>query len=315
MVAINAISPLFDPSFSKGITLVSQGGGIGGGAYVVGVMKALKQIGVLEYITKTYTSSAATPAVVYTMLEKDRLMEYIWINEITRKEVIHLWRFFENRPILNIDYVVHEILPKHPINEEVFRSSQISYNMSVAQLNSAEQRLDHLYLRNTDSYSFLKMMHGSLAIPLLYGKSVKLEDGTEVIDGGVLRQIPFLDTSLEKNSLEQMIVIGTSEKNKRRFASYEEKVLLAAYPPLDVIDEKIHTAIKNRHDLSEREYKLLERKQEQGQRILIIQPSQPLCANIICNKANLVEATIKQGYDDAYGHHKVLEAMCLRKIY
>ncbi len=49
-------------SSSPSVTLVSQGGGIGGGAYVVGVMKALKEIGILLYVTKTYTSSAAVPA-------------------------------------------------------------------------------------------------------------------------------------------------------------------------------------------------------------------------------------------------------------
>src|SRR3989338_7781369 len=119
------ISKVIDEVEGRKLTLVSQGGGIGGGAYVVGVMKALKQLAVLPYIERTIASSAGVPATVYPLMGKDRLAEHVWVEEVTKPGVVDIRRAMTNRPILDIDYLVDEVLAKHPLDPEAFHKHPI----------------------------------------------------------------------------------------------------------------------------------------------------------------------------------------------
>lgn len=287
------------------LSLVSQGGGIGGGAYVVGVMKALKEYGLLPCLTKTYTSSSGTPAVVYPLLGKDRLLEYVWTEEVTKPEVIDLRRAVSRNPALNIDYLVDGILAQHPFDERTFHEHPTTMYISVTQVGDV---LKHHFFTNRDPYAPLTMIKASIAIPLLYGKAVNV-GGVDYIDGGVTSQLPFFDVPC----YEPMIVIVTNHKDKPLTPGFGERQLLR----IDRLRKKtpfsILAAVQGRHQLYAKEYGELMDRYWHRQSVVMIQPEEPLPANMTCNKPKLVAETIKRGYDDAMTKMCDVEGLLLRK--
>lgn len=283
------------------LSLVSQGGGIGGGAYVVGVMKALKEYGVLSSITRTYTSSSATPAVIYPLLGKDRLLEYVWTEKVTGPEVIDLRRAMSKKPALDIDHLVDGILAQHPFDARVFREHPVEMHISTTKVGD---ELEHYFLSNRDPYQPLLMIKASIAIPLLYGKLVSIGDA-DYIDGGIMSQLLIPQAPYN----ESMIVVVTNHKNKFHGPSLGERQLLR----LDRLRKKtpfsILAAIQRRHSLYAYEYDQLVMSSQHKPDVVIIQPEKPLPASIVCNKPKLVTETIKRGYDDTLAKMLGIEAL------
>lgn len=282
------------------LTLVTQGGGIGGGAYVVGVMKALKQLGVLPYIGRTIASSAGVPATVYPLMGKDRLAEHVWIEEVTKPEVVDLRRALTNRPILDIDFLVDEILAKHPLDREAFNNHPIEMQLSATRIDRERQSLEQHMFTNRDTYEPLQMMKAAIAIPIVYGRTVIIEGAGEFIDGGILRQISF----------EGDIQIITEPRNKGEgTGGYGERLLFKRYASHDPIEAKIHEAARARHGLYMREYmQILEELPRYPNKVLI-QPEEHVPAALIERNPKRVEATIKRGYEDTMKRERVLHEL------
>ncbi len=288
---------LVEETAERKLTLVSQGGGIGGGAYVVGAMKALKALGVLQYIQRTTTSSAGTPAVIYPLIGKDRLAEHIWVEEVTRPEVVDLRRAVTNRPILDIDYLVDEILAKHPFEPSTFHQHPVEMQMSATRIDRERQTLEHHMFSNRDPYDPLRIIKATIAIPIVYGRTVIIEGAGEFIDGGILRQVSF----------EGDIQIITEPRDKTATTGgYGERLLVKRYATSDPIDAKIHEAARARHGLYMAEYlKILEEMPRSPHKVLI-QPEKHVPAALIERDSRKVEATIKLGYDDTMKRERAL---------
>ncbi len=282
------------------LTLVSQGGGIGGGAYVVGVMKALKRLGIFPYIQRTITSSAGTPAVVYPLMGKDRQAEYIWVEEVTKREVIDIRRVVTNRPILDIDYLVDEILAKHPFDPKIFHQHPIEMQISATRIDRERQSLENHLFTNRDPHNPLQMIKAAIAIPIVYDRIIVVEGAGEFIDGGILRQISF----------EGDIQIITEPKNKTAITGgYGEQLLVKRYESNDPIKVKIHEAARARHELYMREYREVLRTLPEHPYKVIIQPDEHVPAALIERNPRKVEAAIKLGYDDTMKQEAALDKL------
>ncbi len=291
------ITQLVEQATERKITLVSQGGGIGGGAYVVGVMKALRVLGILPYMKQTITSSAGTPAVVYPLMGKDRLAEHVWVEEVTRPEVVNLRRAVTGRPILDIDFLVDEILAKHPFEPGTFHEHPVEMQISATRIDRERQTLEHHFFTNRDPYEPLQIMKAAIAIPIVYGRTVIIEGAGEFIDGGLLRQVSF----------EGDIQIITEPRNKvTTTGGYGERLLLKRYATSDPIAVKIHEAARARHGLYMQEYmQILEDLPKYPNKVLI-QPEEHVPAALIERDPRKVEATIKRGYDDTMKRERAL---------
>ncbi len=298
---MTAGSPLINRGDAqRKLTLVSQGGGIGGGAYVVGVMKALKTIGVLSSIERTITSSAGTPAVVYPLMGKDRLAEYVWVEEVTRREVVDIRRAVTNRPILDIDYLVDEILRKHPFDPEIFHHHPVEMQISATRIEREKETLEHHMFTNRDPHDPLQMIKAGISIPIVYDRTILIEGAGEFMDGGILRQISF----------EGDIQIITEPKNKSTIiGGYGEQLLLRRYKSNDPMKMKIHEAARARHALYMREYREVLRTLPEHPYKVLIQPDEHVPAALIERDPRRVEATIRKGYDDTMEQEKALDRL------
>lgn len=288
------------------LVLSAMGGGIGGGAYVVGVMKALKKFGALEYLSKVYASSAATPAVVYPLLGKDSFVEYIWSEEVTKKEFVDPFRFFGKNPILNIDYLVHTILENFPLNEDAFHTHQTDMYFSVTEVTP--QTLEHTFLTNRDQYSSLEIIKAAIAIPLLYlldGKTIPLGE-RQYMDGGLLQQI-ILPEKVD-------IVIATDHQGKKHYPGYDEQALLFWYHTQGRVETRVAEAIKKRHAVAVAEFTQLYARKEQQQELIIIRPAHRLPAHVISTNPKDVLQTIQQGYEDTKKEYAAIERVLSSKL-
>ncbi len=289
-----------------GLVLSAMGGGIGGGAYVVGVMKALKEFDALPYISRVYTSSAATPAVVYPLLGKDRVVEHVWTEEVTRKEVVDPLRFFGKKPILNIDYLIHDILGQFPLDEGSFHMHQTDMYFSVTEVT--QQTLEHTFLTNRDSYSPLEIIKAAISIPLLYlldKKTIPL-GGRQYMDGGLLQQI-ILPDHID-------IVIATDHQGKKHYPDYRERALLYWYHTQGRVETRIAEAIKKRHTVAVAEFTQLYARKEQQQELIIIRPAHRLPAHVISTKPKDVLETIQQGYEDTKKEYAAIERVLTKRL-
>lgn len=293
------------PSYNT-ITLVSQGGGIGGGAYVVGVMKALKELGVLPYMTKTVASSAAAPAVVYTIMGQDALLEWVWTEEITKPEVVNrnITKILKGYPILDIDYLVEQILRKYPFDGEKFHAHCTEIQMSVTE---AGESLEHRLLSNRDPYDPLLMVKAAIAIPAVYGKTVNIES-KEYFDGGILSQLPHKYAPENENK----IIIATEQSGLELRKSPAEEVYLRLCEAQGRLEPKIKYAIQNRHLVYAREYAILMAQMQRGNTILI-QPLKPRAAGSFCNKPEKIKQTIQQGYEETMQQWRRIEEMLKKR--
>jgi predicted patatin/cPLA2 family phospholipase len=307
-------NPPLSTHTSAPLTLISQGGGIGGGAYVVGVMKALKELGALVYVTRTITSSAGTPAVLYPLLGKDSFAEHVWTQEVTRPEVVNrsVRRFLQGHPLLDIDYLVDEILTQHPFDSDAFHRHVVTMDMSVTSLskkNTEDGReenclaLENMLLSNRDPYDPLTMIKASIAIPAVYGRIVSVGDGVYV-DGGITSQLPH-----HYAGREAKIVILTEPSRGDFRKSPAEEALLFFCENQGWLQPELRHAIQSRHLLYRAEYARLGQREDQGETIIRLAPKQPLRAGVLCHKPLIVHATIEQGYTETMQEYRKIEAV------
>ena len=106
---MGAEDPVTEVVHSPGIRLFGQGGGIGGGAFVLGVMSQLLEFGLQEHIREVYTVSAAKPAIEHPLLGQAEETIDTWINEVATEDVADTKRTFSSRPIFDVDHLVDEI--------------------------------------------------------------------------------------------------------------------------------------------------------------------------------------------------------------
>ncbi len=289
-----------------GLVLSAMGGGIGGGAYVVGVMKALKEIGAIPHLSKVYTSSAATPAIIYPLLNKDSVVEHVWSEEVTKKEVTNPLRFFGRKPILNLDYLVHDILEKFPLDEDAFRTHQTDMYFSVTEVTP--QTLEHTFLTNKDLYTPLQIIKAAIAIPLLYlldGKTIPLGE-RQYMDGGLLQQIILPETV--------DIVIATDHQGKKHYPSYGEQALLYWYSVHGRVEPRIAEAIKKRHAVAVAEFAQLSARKEQQHDLIIIRPAHRLPSHVVSTNPKDVLQTIQQGYKDTKKESAAIEHILTKRL-
>ena len=288
----NAQGP--EREYSENITLVCQGGGIGGGAYLVGVLGAFEKAGVLEYVDKAYLVSSSSPCFLYTVMGEWEKLKDIWINEITKKEIVNLKRIRQGN-ILNIDLLLEKYLRVHSIDQDKFKNHRIEMNFSVTNVTDEEEFIPEYLNNHTTECDALTMIEAAISIPILYGGHVMIQD-KKYIDGGLMRQLPF-----EKTNYNEKIVTLATYPMSRYIGDTNlgEQILLAYHEKYHNPSSKLLQIVKNRYNLFRKEwYELLMRSEKYNQPSLIIRPKNKLPAGIISGSSRKVAKTIERGFKD-----------------
>ncbi len=210
----------------SGIGLVLAGGG-GKGAYQVGVLKALKENGLLDDVTAISGASiGAVNAMLYAM-DDINIMYEAW-DEIDFGTVfdIDLEMLMDKRPYFIRDEML-KLVDKYIDFDKIINGRYKIYN-SICRLDDTFKYSipEYRLLSDYDEDMIKKILMASTALPLIY-ESVEI-DGHYYRDGGICDNEPI--KPLYDMGIRQFIVIGMAHDKVFNTEPWPDASFITIYP-------------------------------------------------------------------------------------
>ncbi|MDD3284579.1 MAG: patatin-like phospholipase family protein [Patescibacteria group bacterium] len=261
-------------------------GGAYKATYYTGVLRALHELGINNFDMYLGASSGA-PALAYFMAGQQEDMEHIWTNYIPSKKLYNINNIFNNKPILNLDYLVNEIFEKIiPLNLEKIKN--IENKLIIPVLNYKNGDVEYMSDKEEDFFTILK---ATMSIPWINGKYYKINDNI-YIDAGIGGRPP-IKKILDEGYTKILLLTPDIKKSlvwRRRFFEYMFFLLSSN------ISKNIIQKLKNENNLNEKvlDYHI---KNPGYTKIVVISPSQNTIGRFENNK-NKIQKSIDLGYRD-----------------
>ena len=215
---------------NKGVGLVLCGGG-GKGAYQVGVLKALKENGLLNEVTAISGASiGAINAVLYAMDDVE-LMYKAWDDMDMRTLFdIDLELFVEKNILFSRDETL-KLISKY-MDFEKLLGSNIDIYASICKIVTGETELKPEYrkLSDYDIDTAKKILLASTALPLIY-EAVEI-DGSYYRDGGICDNTPI--KPLYDAGIRQFIVICMNQNKVINTDKWKDAEFITITPSKDL---------------------------------------------------------------------------------
>ncbi len=154
------------------------------------------------------TSGSAGSAFYFLSKQYDAIKD-IWTTRLSTPRFISFLRVWE---IMNVDYVIDEVFKKQvPLDVVSLKNTKTTFEIPVTNTRTHKVR----YITNTDNDDPFEVLRAAKAIPVLFGKKVKI-DGDEDVDGAVSNT--FEDTVQKAKDLgaDVIIAIDVRESYKQR---------------------------------------------------------------------------------------------------
>lgn len=214
----------------SGTGLVLSGGG-GKGAYQVGVLKALKEKGLLDSVTAISGASiGAVNAMLYAMDDID-LMYKAW-DDIDMQTVfdVDLEMLIQNRPYFSRDEFL-AMIEKY-IDFGKIKSGKYDIYNSICRLTASGEDMvaEYRKLSEYDIETIKKILLASTALPLVY-EAVNI-DGEYYRDGGICDNEPV--KPLYDAGIRQFIVIGLKHGKVFNVSKWPGASFITIYPSYDL---------------------------------------------------------------------------------
>jgi predicted patatin/cPLA2 family phospholipase len=167
------------------LALVIEGGGMRG-VVSGGMVSALEERSLLQCFDSVHGSSAGACAGAYFVAGQARLGTRIFYEDINNSSFISLRRAALFQPIMNTNYLIHEVM-KHKKTLDV---NEIISNNGRLNIVATDANYGHARLYNTfrDERHFFEILKASITIPVIAGSPV-IVDGISLVDGALVQQI------------------------------------------------------------------------------------------------------------------------------
>ena len=221
-----------EKDFTKGIGLVLAGGG-GKGAYQLGVLKALKEKGLLDEVTAISGASiGAVNAMLYAQENID-IMYKAWeeIDMLTLFDV-ELEMLLNNRPYFSRSEMLS--LMEKFIDYDLVKYGKYKIYNSICKINNdgSAPIAEYRCLNDLDIENIKKVLLASTALPVIY-EAVEI-DGAHYRDGGICDNEPI--KPLYDAGIREFIVIGLKHGKKINADKWPDANIIAIYPSRDLGD-------------------------------------------------------------------------------
>ncbi len=215
-----------------GTGLVLSGGG-GKGAYQLGVLKALKEKGLLDEVTAISGASiGAVDAMLYAMENID-LMYKAWeeIDMLTLFDV-ELEMLIQQRPYFSRSQML-DLISKY-IDFDLIKYGKYKIYNSICKINNdgSQPVAEYRCLNDYDIDTIKKILLASTALPIIY-EAVEIE-GNHYRDGGICDNTPI--KPLYDAGIRDFIVIGLQHGKKFNYQKWPDANVIAIYPSRDLGD-------------------------------------------------------------------------------
>ena len=111
----------------------------------------------------------------YYISRQKKSLKNIWLNLLSDRKFINPFRFWK---IINVDYLIDEIFKKQdPLDLDKVCFSKIKYFIATTNNKTGKVK----YFSNKKKSNILEALRASMAIPIVYGKTVEI-DGDRYCD-------------------------------------------------------------------------------------------------------------------------------------
>ena len=217
----------------NGVGLVLAGGG-GKGAYQAGVLKVLKEQGMLDDVSAISGASiGAVNAMLYAMNDME-LLYRAW-NEIDMDTVFAIdpTMLAEKRMYFSRNEML-AMFEKYIDMEKIKADTQDIY-VSISRLNDTTlepEQVEYRKLEDYDTETIRQILLASTALPIMY-EAVEIE-GKKYRDGGLLDNEPI--QPLYDLGIRQFIVIGMRAGKVLNTEKWPDAQFITIYPSHDLGD-------------------------------------------------------------------------------
>lgn len=217
-----------DENTPTGIVLA---GGGGKGAYQIGVLKALKENGLLTNVTAISGASIGCINSILYAMDDIELMYKAWddIDMLTLFDV-DLNMLAERNLHFSREQML-EMVEKY-VDFDKLKASKLDIYASICRIDGEKKTGEYPLINDKDIPTIKKIMLASTALPYIY-EPVSIGDNT-YIDGGVCDNEPL--KPLYDSGLRRFIVIGL--KNGKSFdkSKWPDAEIIDIYPSHDIGD-------------------------------------------------------------------------------
>lgn len=261
-------------------------GGAYKATYFTGVLRALHELGINNFDMYLGASSGA-PALAYFMAGQQEDLEYICTNYIHSKKVYNIKNIFNQKPVLDLDYLVDEIFGKiKPLNIEKIRA--MKNKLIIPVLNYENGDVEY---KSDKEENFSQLLKATMSTPWINGKYYKLDEKI-YIDAGIGGRPP-MKKILDEGYTKILLLTPNTKKSsiwRRRFFEHMFFLLCSN------ITKNIKQKLKNENSLNQKvlDYHI----QNPGYtKIVVISPSQNILGRFE-NSKKKIQKSIELGYKD-----------------
>lgn len=260
--------------------LILEGGGLRG-AFSAGVLSELDRHGV-QFSDVVAVSSGAPSAAYFTAGQTEDALT-IWRDHTHSGQLVDPRNVFRGRPILDVDRLIgvfRTVVPLHPTG---LAPGRARLHIGVTDCSTGLAR----YVSATPGNIF-ELLRGTMALPIAYGKVVKL-DAYSVVDGGVTAPIALAHAlSLDP---ERIVVVLTRPRGYRRRASWlGDRLIGWSYPRHPNLRRAMLAHTHNANQVAAS----VEQLEDEG-RLSVIRPQRSLPAGRLTRDPAKIHATIELG--------------------
>lgn len=146
------------------------------------------------------------------------------------------------------------------------------------------------YLQVKDCRKDMAKIVASSSLPML-SRRIMIK-GTPYLDGGISDSVPLLKAQQDGN--EKNVVVLTRNEGYRKEPSKMAEIIRRKYKDYP----KLAEAMKNRHEMYNKEMDYIEEQERQG-KIFVIRPSRPVTIGRLEKNRKKLELLYEEGYKDA----------------
>lgn len=214
----------------QGIGLVLAGGG-GKGAYQIGVLKILKEQGLLEQVTAISGSSiGAVNAMLYSMMDMDNMYQ-AW-DEIDMDTVFDIdIQMLADKKLYFSRNDMLAMFDKY-ITVDKWKAVSHDLYISISRLNDRgeAEAVEYVNVKDYELEDIKKILLACTALPVIY-EAVEI-NGNKYRDGGLLDNEPI--APLYNSGIRQFIVIGMNHGKQLDTSKWPDAEFITIYPSYEL---------------------------------------------------------------------------------
>lgn len=192
------------------LALAIEGGGMRG-VVAGGMVTAIQELGLTDCFDTIHGSSAGACAGAYLLTGQARLGTSIFYEDINNSKVTDPRRLWRGAAIMDTGFITDNVMrtTKRLDVERIVKSQGLLH--IVATTSGAQET--HYERYDTPDH-FFSILHGTITMPIVGGKSV-IVDGQELVDGGMVQQIPF-HSAVDQAATHVLILLTRRDREFER---------------------------------------------------------------------------------------------------